>query len=604
MKKFRTLLLTGLALSLLVGCKGDDEGDPIPEPEPDPVQEPEPEPNPEQPDPEDNPDPEEKTGKFVNLTIKEYPKTTFYCGEEFSNNGIVLNVNFDDGTSIVTEDVTTSKPTTMKTPGEQTIKAYYTNPSLGINSYVTYKIKIIDWTKDEKMFFNATSVSSFSGTYYPKMEGMEIKQEVNEAGEVTDYWIELKNATRATVNEYLLLLDEYKVQKTMVQNGESYKVTYKFYEQSDVPDDFMQLYGREIRNPICFKYCASYPYMDELGRIHELYFSEVEDTLVVGLNRNNDMIVRYIANSLTFEVMLGEPVNERLSLNSLMIGEAYSYVKKFLFGYETDTGSHVNGVLETEAPLAVNYFLMPDITPEVIAMANYASMYPWLHGEDDLCFELQIPATRDEYNTFMAALNAKDSFVKTTRVDNYGKTEVEVNIYTIENKTYVGDLVIEVTDYMEDGLSYTISGGETTTTGIYMVYYRFQCPNLRSPAEEELFRIYDMYLGDGNYSKSDYNVFGGGAVDGMVKYNQFRETATHTTKDANEVETKEEALTKFVDTALVGYTCVEAAKELNIQNTAVTSAKYANDDFIVTVATYFAGSGKFAVEFTIEINKN
>ena len=594
MKKFRALLLSGLALSLLVGCKGEN-GDKIPDPTPVPTPEPQPEPEPE-------PEPEPAPVKFVNLTIKEYPKTTFYCGEEFSNNGIVLNVNFSDGSSFITEDVTTSKPSSMKTPGKQTIKAYYGNPTLGINSYVTYEINIIDWTKDEKLFFNATSVSSFSGTYYPKMEGMEIKQEVNDAGEVTDYWIELKNASKATVNEYLTLLDEYIVQKNIVQNGETYKVTYKFYEQSDVPDDFIQLYGREIRNPICFKYCVSYPYMDSYGRVYNLYYTEVEDTLVVGLNKNNDMIVRYIANSLTFEVMLGEPVNERLSLNSLMIGEAYSYIKKFLFGYDTDTGTHANGVLETEAPLAIDYFLMPDVNPEVISMANYASMYPWLHGEDDLCFELQIPATRDEYNAFVAELNAKDSFVKTTRVDNYGKSEVGVNIYTIEDKKYVGDLIIEVTDYIENGLSYTVSDGDPVTTGIYMVYYRFQCPTLRSPAEEELFRIYDMYLGNGNYTKNNYSVYGGGAVDGEIKFAQFRQTSTHTTKDENEVESKEEALTKFVDTALEGYTCVEAAKELTIQNTAVTSAKYSNGQFTVTVASYFSGNGKFAVEFTIEIN--
>ena len=215
MKKFRALLLSGLALSLLVGCKGEN-GDKIPDPTPVPTPEPQPEPEPE-------PEPEPAPVKFVNLTIKEYPKTTFYCGEEFSNNGIVLNVNFSDGSSFITEDVTTSKPSSMKTPGKQTIKAYYGNATLGINSFVTYEINIIDWTKDEKLFFNATSVSSFSGTYYPKMEGMEIKQEVNDAGEVTDYWIELKNASKATVNEYLTLLDEYIVQKNIVQNGETYK---------------------------------------------------------------------------------------------------------------------------------------------------------------------------------------------------------------------------------------------------------------------------------------------------------------------------------------------------------------------------------------------
>ena len=73
MKKFRALLLSGLALSLLVGCKGENE-DKIPDPTPVPTPVPTPEP---QPEPE--PEPEPTPVKFVNLTIKEYPKTTFYC---------------------------------------------------------------------------------------------------------------------------------------------------------------------------------------------------------------------------------------------------------------------------------------------------------------------------------------------------------------------------------------------------------------------------------------------------------------------------------------------------------------------------------------------
>ena len=137
-----------------------------------------------------------------------------------------------------------------------------------------------------------------------------------------------------------------------------------------------------------------------------------------------------------------------------------------------------------------------------------------------------------------------------------------------------------------------------------MVYYRFQAPTLRSPAEEELFRIYDMYLVDGNYTKSNYNVYSGGAADGEIKFNQFRQPEAHPTKGENEVESKEEALEKFVSTALAGYTCVEPVKELTIQNRPVSSAKYSNDNFVVTIASYFAGNGKFAVEFTIEINKN
>ena len=232
------------------------------------------------------------------------------------------------------------------------------------------------------------------------------------------------------------MLDEYQATKTIAQDGEAAKVTYKFYEQGSIPSDYKELYGQGMKNLICYKYCASYPYMDSYGGVTNLYYAGVEDTLVIGLNNNNDLIVRYIANSLTFETALGQEVNERFTLDDLMIGKVYDYIKMFLFGYETENGVHANGVLETEAPLAVNYFLMPNIEPDCLSLANYGSLYPWLHGEDDLCFELEIPCSKDEYNTFIGELDAKDSFVKTTRVDNYGRKEVGVNIYTIEDKKY------------------------------------------------------------------------------------------------------------------------------------------------------------------------
>ena len=46
----------------------------------------------------------------------------------------------------------------------------------------------------------------------------------------------------------------------------------------------------------------------------------------------------------------------------------------------------------------------------------------------------------------------------------------------------------------------------------------------------------------------------------------------------------------------------EPSKEITINGTEVSTAKYANDDYVVTAVSYFAGGGRFAVEFTIEIN--
>lgn len=567
MKNIKKLVLAGLTITLLGGCK---------EPVADEV-------------------------KFEGLEIAEYPKTTFYCGENFSNNGITLTVKFSDGTSYTTEDVTTSKPSSMMTPGKQTIKAYYSNSEKDINAYVTYEINVIDWTKEEKAIFNETSISSLSGVYYPKMDGMKLVLDGDENG-VTDYWIELENADATTLSTYLDLLDEYLVEKTMIQDGEQYKMTYKFYEQVDIPSDFEELYGDDFKDMICYKYCASYQFYDVSG-IYELNGSEVEDTLVVGLTGDDKLVVRYIANSIMLESLLGFEVDNRFVLKNLLIGDAYTGLKKVLFGYEKeDDGSHVEGILDLSAPLAVNYLLMPDVTPEVCAIADYCAAYPWKHGEDLLCFEVMLPGTQEEYDAYIADIEAKDSFVKTTREEKVGRKTIHYTTYTIEDKAYVGDIVIEVSEYLPDDLSYTLSSdGIKKTAGSYYIYYRIQAPEVLSPTVDEICRIYDIFYGEGKYKKESIQAYHKGTADGLIKLTQFKETATHTAKDENEVENVEEAAQKFVTKALSGYTAKEALHEVTIQNTKVIAGTYENENFVITLAAYFAGNGKFAIEFTVEI---
>ena len=135
-------------------------------------------------------------------------------------------------------------------------------------------------------------------------------------------------------------------------------------------------------------------------------------------------------------------------LKNLLIGDAYTGLKKVLFGYEKeDDGSHVEGILDLSAPLAVNYLLMPDVAPEVCAIADYCAAYPWKHGEDLLCFEVMLPGTQEEYDAYIADIEAKDSFVKTTREEKVGRKTIHYTTYTIEDKAYVGDIVIEVSEY-------------------------------------------------------------------------------------------------------------------------------------------------------------
>lgn len=539
---------------------------------------------------------------FTGLSIKEYPKTTFYCGEKFQNNGIVLSINFSNGESITTEDVQTSKPSSMMVPGKQTIKAYYSNSLLDINAYTTYEIEIIDWTREEKAFFGQTSLCSVSGIYYPKMDGMEICAEQDVHGNI-DYWIELKNADIKTMNQYLDLLDEYEAKKTVNINGEATTLKFKFYEQPTVPSDFEDLYGDELREMICFKYCASYNYVDTTyGGIYELNGSEIEDTLVVGLNKDNDLIIRYIVNSLLIETMMGSEVNDRNTLDKFLIGQAYTMLKQNILGYDNEEGKHFTGLLETIAPLACEYFIMPDEELEITSVADYGALYPWLHGEDSLCFEVMVTSTAAKHDELIATLDAIDAFTKTSRTDKFGKNDVNVNVYTIENKEYVGDLSIEVTDYIENVLRYNSDEGPVSV-GAYYIYYRFQAPDVLSPTQDELYRIYDIFYGEGNYNKNASSVYTKGAIDGSVKFTQFKATESHPTKDENEVETKEEALDKFVSSALSGYTVKEAAKVVTIQGTEVVTAKYSNDDFIITAIAYFEGNGRFNVAFTIEINR-
>ena len=54
-------------------------------------------------------------------------------------------------------------------------------------------------------------------------------------------------------NMKLDMVDEYEAKRTVNQNGETIVLTFKFYEQIQVPNDFVSLYGSELSDMICFK---------------------------------------------------------------------------------------------------------------------------------------------------------------------------------------------------------------------------------------------------------------------------------------------------------------------------------------------------------------
>ena len=582
MKKIRTLLIAACAITFLGGCKETPVTPPSPQPE------------------------KKEPAVFDSLEINELPKTTFYCGEKFSNYGISVKVNLSDGTSFISEDVTTSKPSSMMTPGKQTIKAYYSNDKYDINTWVTYEIEIIDWTPSEKMIFAETSTSTFSGVFYPKMEGMKLNMETDDAtGEVTDYWIELENADTKTVTEYLDLLDEYEVKKTVMQNGQSYPVTYKFYEQNSVPSDFLDVYGDELRDPVCYKYCASYEYIDmSYGAVYELNANDMEDTVVVGLSNDNKLIVRYIVNSIALENMFMCEVDERLTFNSIFVGSAYKALKQVLFGYDNDEGQHAIGTLEELAPTGMRFFNMPEIEPDIFLIQDYAAMYPWLHGEDSYCFEIELPATEEEYNDFVESLDGIEDYTKTTKTAKFGGKDVNYKVYTIEDRPYVGNLTIEVSEYIPNGLSYSMTKDgtrQTITSNCFYVYYRFQAPEVFSPTLDEFYRLYDILFGEGNYSKDAYDKYANGGVGGLVRFNQFKQTEAHPTKDEFEVEDEADALQLFVKTVLEGYDCDQTPTAKTMSGIELLEAKYSNDKFEITIYSYFSGNGKYTVEFSINI---
>ena len=582
MKKIKALLISCCALGLLVACENGGSG---------------------------SGSGSETAKTFTSLEINEYPKQVFYCGENFSNNGISLKVNFSDGSSFVTEDVVTSKPASMMIPGTQTIKAYYTNDEYDINTFVSYDIEIIDWTTAEKAVFGQTSICSLAGVYYPKMEGMKLVTEFDEVtGEVTDYYIELENASLNTLLEYAELLRDYSASKTIVQNGQQYTLDFKFYECPTIPSDFFDLYGEEMPEVLCFRYCSSYQYIDQTyGEIHNLYGNDVEDTLVFGLTAENKLVIRFIANSVLLETMFQEDVNNRLDLGSLFLGKAYTYLKQSLLGYVDEEGKRYLGAVEEIAPMAVEHFHMTDVEPDVMAIADNAALNPWEHGEDNFCFTVQLASTESDYNAFLSTLDADSAFTKTTKTSKYGRKDVTMYKYTIENMDYVGNLEINVIEYIPDSMNYTKTDAngksETVKSGSYLVTYIFQAPEKFSPTLDELYRIYDICYGADNYNKNSYDRYEDGMAGGIVKYNQFKQTADHQDKGANEVESKEEAFDKFVTNCLTGYTAKEAAEAKDLSGYEVYTGKYMNDDYIVTVVSYFAGNGKFAVEFTVEINK-
>ena len=557
MKKIKSILLAGFALTALAGCKDEE----------------------------------------VKIEIAEFPKTTFYCGEEFSSTGIVLNVTLPNGTSFLAEDIATSKPSTQ-IPGTQTVKVYYTNDEYDIDEFVTYDINIIDWTPEEKAVFSQTSFASLVNVYYPKMEGMKVLTETDDAtGEVIDYWIEKENSSMKEIDDYSELLNNFKVTKTVSDSSGTYELDFKFYEQSVVPSDYRDYYDEH--DLICYKCCASYKYLDYSSfQEYELYGNEIEDTLVIGLNEDGDMIIRFIANSIFFETMFSCEVNEHLDFSGLYSGAVIPFLQQTLMGYVDEEGTRHLGYIENIAPFAKDYIILPDYEPDVVSVANYASMYPWLHGEDDLSFELEISSNDTEaYDDFVASIEAIPDFVKTTRTDKIDRKDVEVSIYKMENKAYVGDLTIEVTDFMEDATSYTQTSDsgtikQTVTVGAYRVYYRWSAPQIISPAQEELYKIYDKYYGVGKYDPNHLDVYPEGSVGTMLYF--YTET--------DNVKSREETMDKFVADYLEGYTVTEPASSKTISGYDLYTAKYTNGTFDIEVFTYYSGtSGKYTVEFIIDL---
>lgn len=551
MKKITRLLLAGYSIALLAGCDSNEN---------------------------------------VPCEIVSIPKTTFYRGETFSNSGIQVKVSIPGMDPITTEDVTTTKPDTT-TEGTKTVKVYYTSDTYDVSTYTTYEIKVIDWNSAEKAIFNETSISNFSGVYYPKMEGLNMVTETSdEDGSIIDYWLQKPNSTLNDVSEYCELLNNYYVSKPTALNGQIYNIEYKFYEQASVPADFRDLY--DLNDAVCYKYSASYEYVDLTG-VLTLYGNEIEDTVVVGLDDNNNMVVRFIANSVFLEGSMACTAGEHLDFTGLFNGTALNFLNQLFLGYTDEEGKVHAGELDKMAPLAKEDFIMPNYEPDVIAVANYASMYPWLHGEDDLSFEVEIASNdTDEYNKFIAALDADTSFVKTTKTDNVRGKNVNVTVYTIEDKKYVGNLIIEVTDIIDDGVTYYSSEGtqrSQISVDCYRVYYRFQRPEIVSKAQEEVFRIYDIYYGAGNYDATKYDVYENGSIGGLVKYTVKNDGVNNAT----------EATNKFVSQFLQGYTCTKDIYEKKVGSINCFCSEYTKDDFKVEIYAYFTSNGTYAVEFSV-----
>lgn len=559
MKKLKTIILAAYSIAMLAACGSNGKGD-----------------------------------SFKSIEINELPKTTFYCGEAFSNTGISVKVNLNNGESFVSEDIATSKPSTA-TPGKQTVKVYYTNEKYDVDTFVTYEIDVIDWTKEEKHIFSQTSISTLSGVYYPKMEGMQVVTETDdETGEIVDYWIEKKNATFKDVDAYSELLKNYIATKKMTDSSGTYDMTFKFYEQSMVPADFVENYT--LNDALCFKYCASYKYLDPTYyEEYELYGNEIEDTIVFGLNDDGDMIVRFIANSVMLEGLLSCEVNERLDMTGLYNGTIIEFLNQAILGTVDEEGKRYLGLLEGLAPFAKEYFILPNYEPDVVAVKNLASMYPWEHGGYDFSFEIEVDSDDfDAYEDLVAQLDAKTDFVKTTGTTKVRNLDATTTIYTIEGKEYVGDLEITISEFKEKAASYYVVEGSTRTKvecGCYVIGYTFLRPEIFSPTQPELFRIYDIYYGktDLMYKENvDYDIYEDGEVGGLIRF----------AKD--EVHSKEEAMQSFVNKYLSSYTVKVPMEDKEVNGIELCAATYTNGTFDIDVFTYFSG-GKYVAEFSIKI---
>lgn len=554
MKKIKSFILLGYTIALLTGCG------------------------------------EEAT--FKSIEIADAPKTTFYVGEEFSNTGLSLRVNLTDGSSFVTEDIATSKPSTSA-PGTQKVKVYYTNDKYDIDTFITYDIEIIDWTREEKAIFSETSISTFAGVYYPKMEGMQLLTETDdETGDVIDYWIEKKNATFKDVDTYCELLKNYEVVKRITDTSGSYDMTFKFYEQPRVPTDFVENF--DLNDAVCFKYCASYEYMDQTYfEIYNLYGNEIEDTVVIGLNDQGDMVVRYIANSVYLETLLSCEVNEHLDFSTLYNGTVVEFLNQAIKGTVSEEGVPYLGYLDEVAPFAKDYFVLPDYEPDVVAFKNLASMYPWECGENDLCFEMEIDSDDvDGYEALIDALDAKTEFAKTTGTTKVREKNATTTIYTIENMDYVGSLEITVSEFLEKAASYYVQEGSTRVKvecGCYTVGYSFVRPEVFSPTLAELYRIYDAHYGEGMYDKNHYDPYENGTVGGVVYFKNTGDDA---------VNSKEEANDKFAHDYLAGYTVKSPKEQKEAAGYVICASTYTNGTYDVEIYTYFGG-GRYVAEFSV-----